>query len=367
MILYSYRPTGGLEFPQNVVAGYSNKIIILVSQITVMTTKITIALLLVFSIIRPSSAQQTYAEKLGFPKDAKVLILHVDDAGMSWDSNEGAIQSIEKGVANSVSVMMPCPWVPGYLHYLKEHPNVDAGLHLTLTSEWDDYRWGPLMGKPAVPGLVDQQGALWPSVEDVVKHAKPEEVGAEIRAQLERARAMGFEPTHLDSHMGTLFATPEFMQQYIKLGVENKIPVMMPGGHNTAIGKELNATPELQAQLVQVGQMLWASGLPVLDDLHNVSYDWKYPADKNITDGALQKFATSKYIETIKTLKPGLTMVIMHCTSPSEVFNFISDSGRKRKGDMLAMMDPAFRKFIEQEGIILTTWREVMKKRQAIK
>lgn len=339
----------------------------MVSQITDMTTRNTIALLLFFCIVQPSSAQQTYAEKLGFPKDAKVLILHVDDAGMSWDSNEGAIQAIEKGVANSVSVMMPCPWVPGYVHYLKEHPNVDAGLHLTLTSEWKDYRWGPLLGRPSVPGLVDAEGALWPSVEDVVKHAKPEEVGAEIRSQLERARAMGFEPTHLDSHMGTLFATPEFMQQYIKLGVENKIPVMMPGGHNTAIGKELKATPELQAQLLQVGQMLWTSGLPVLDDLHNVSYDWEYPTDKSVTDAALQKFATSKYIETIKTLKPGLTMVIMHCTSPSEVFDFISGSGTKRKGDMLAMTDPAFKKFLQQEGIILTTWREVMKRRQSVK
>src|SRR5690242_10114794 len=90
-----------------------------------------------------SSAQETYAEKLGFPKNAKVLILHVDDAGMSWDSNQGAITALEKGVATSVSVMMPCSWVPGFVHYLKEHPTTDAGLHLTLTSEWKDYRWGP--------------------------------------------------------------------------------------------------------------------------------------------------------------------------------------------------------------------------------
>jgi len=91
--------------------------------------------------------EATYAEKLGFPKDAKVLILHVDDVGMSWDSNQGAIQAMEKGVATSLSVMMPCPWVPGFVHYLKEHPQVDAGLHLTLTSEWKEYRWGTAIGK----------------------------------------------------------------------------------------------------------------------------------------------------------------------------------------------------------------------------
>lgn len=312
-------------------------------------------------------AQETYAEKLGFPKGAKVLILHVDDAGMSWDSNEGAIQAIDKGVANSVSVMMPCPWVPGFVKYLKQHPSVDAGLHLTLTAEWKDYRWGPLTGKPSSPGLVDNEGALWPSVADVVKNAKPQEVDAEIRAQLERARTMGFEPTHLDSHMGTLFATPEFIQVYIRLGIENKIPIMMPGGHNTMIGKQLKTTPELQAQLLEVGKMLWSSNLPVLDDLHNVSYGWNYPKNKTLRDRDLQKFATSKYIETIGELKPGLTMVIMHCTAPTQIFGMISDSGMIRKGDMLAMMDPVFKKFLDEEGIILTTWREIMKRRQEVK
>jgi hypothetical protein len=103
----------------------------------------------------------TYAEKLGYPKGAKVIIMHVDDVGMSYDSNIGAIKAIEEGVANSLSVMMPCPWVPGFVHYLKNHPKTDAGLHLTLTSEWKDYRWGPLAGKANVPNLVDEEGAMY--------------------------------------------------------------------------------------------------------------------------------------------------------------------------------------------------------------
>src|SRR6187399_1843899 len=123
-----------------------------------------------YTHVHAQTLDSTYAEKLGYPKGAKVVILHVDDVGMSFDSNEGAIDAMTKGVATSCSVMMPCPWVPAYVHYLKSHPNTDAGLHLTLTSEWDEYRWGPLMGKPAVPGLVDNEGDMWPSVEDVVKH-----------------------------------------------------------------------------------------------------------------------------------------------------------------------------------------------------
>jgi hypothetical protein len=167
--------------------------------------------------------------------------------------------------------------------------------------------------------------------------------------------------------MGTLFGKPEFMDRYIKLGVENKIPVMFPGGHNSLLQTTPSITPEIQAGLLQVGQQLWTAGLPVLDDLHNVSYNWKYPEGKNVSDAQIQKFATSKYIETIKQLKPGLTMVIMHCTAPSPVFERISGSGMVRKGDLLAMMDPAFKKFLQQEGIVLTTWREVMKRRAEAK
>jgi len=313
------------------------------------------------------TAQETYAEKLGFPKNAKVLILHVDDVGMSWDSNQGAITALEKGVATSLSIMMPCPWVPGYVQYLNEHPKVDAGLHLTLTSEWKEYKWGPLAGKSTTPGLVDENGALWPSVEDVVMYASADEVETEIRAQLARARSMGFEPTHLDSHMGTLFASAEFLQRYIKVGIENKIPIMFPGGHNTMIGASNAAPPEMLLQLRQTGKVIWDAGLPVLDDLHNVSYGFKYDKTKHSSDAALQKFATENYVNTIKELKPGLTMVIMHCTSPTEVFSHISDSGLVRKGDLLAMTDPAFKKFLQNEGIILTTWREVHERRNKLK
>lgn len=330
----------------------------------------------------PKQQEQTYAEKLGWEKGDRVVILHIDDAGMSYDSNLGTIRAMEEGVANSVSVMMPCPWVPGFVRYLKEHPHVDAGLHLTLTSEWRDYRWGPLVGKPAAPGLVDAEGALWPGVGQVTAHATADEVEQEIRAQLERARAMGFEPTHLDSHMGTLFATPEFLARYLKVGIEQQIPVMFPGGHNYFLKEQYRE--EAKAQLVRegkytegmdiplpanlsttwaIGQQIWEGGLPVLDDLHNTSYGWKLPAGVAPTAENLRKMKTEKYVEALRQMKPGVTMVIMHCTDPTEVFQQISDSGPTRQGDLLAMLDPALRQTIQQERIILTTWRELKERR----
>jgi chitin disaccharide deacetylase len=311
-------------------------------------------------------ADTTYGERLGFPKGARVIILHVDDAGMSFDSNKGVIDAMEKGIASSTSVMMPCPWVPGFVHYLQAHPKTDAGLHLTLTSEWKDYRWGPLSGKPKVPGLVDKEGDLWPDVSDVVMHASADEVEMEMRAQIERARQMGFQPTHMDSHMGTIFASQAFIQRYIKLGIEFQIPVMFPGGHNTLIMQQLKGLSIDQQMIRNVGQMLWAAGLPVLDDLHNLSYEWKLPAGMEATRENWEKFRTQQYIESFKRLGPGVTMVIMHCTAPTEVFKYISDSGPLREGDLLAMQDPALKKFIQDEGIVITTWRELKERRDRV-
>jgi predicted glycoside hydrolase/deacetylase ChbG (UPF0249 family) len=308
----------------------------------------------------------TYSERLGFPKGARVLILHVDDAGMSFDSNEGAEMALTKGASTSVSVMMPCSWVPGFVSFLKSHPEIDAGLHLTLTSEWNNYRWGPVSGKKNTPGLVDSGGYLWQSVDAVVKHATADEIEMEMTAQLEKARSMGFEPTHLDTHMGTVYGSPEFLMRYIRLGMKNHIPVMLPGGADVLIQAQ-SKLPDATVQAMRnLGKQLWEAGLPVLDDLHNYSYDWEIPADIASDNKKLDEYKTAKYIEALKTLRPGLIMMIMHCTETGAEFKYISDSGPTRMGDLLAMMNPAFKKALKDEGIILTTWREVKQRRDRV-
>ena len=113
----------------------------------------------------------------------------------------------------------------------------------------------------------------------------------------------------------------------------------------------------------EIGEMLWKNGLPVLDDLHNSSYDWNMPDVDNRTDTEIQKWYTDHYIESIGRLSPGLTMVIMHCTNPSANFKNICNEGNKRKGDLLAMIDPRLKEFLQKNGFILTTWREVMERR----
>jgi hypothetical protein len=328
---------------------------------------------------------RTYAEKLGWKTGDRVVIIHIDDGGMSHDSDVGIEKSLDKHLATSFSVMMPCPWVPEIVHYIHAHPGIDAGLHLTLTSEWSEYRWAPVAGPSEVPGLVDNEGALWRSVEETARHASADEFEKEIRAQLKRARNMGFNPTHLDTHMGTVYARPDYLERYIRVGVENRIPVMLPGGHNYFLAKEFRdeaikrmknsgkwvegtKLPEDSAiaQARLLGQKIWDSGLPVLDDLYNVSYDWKYSSPLPLTDDNLCAFKVKKYKEVFHQLKPGITQIIVHATDTSDSFKFLSGSGVTRRGDFLAMTSAELREAAQQEGLILTTWRELQERRDRV-
>lgn len=314
-----------------------------------------IVILLLSTIVAGSAdthaGDKTYAERLGWPQGSRVVIFHVDDAGMSHNSNMGAIKAIEDGVATSLSIMMPCSWVPELAAYLKEHPGVDAGLHLTLTSEWKNYRWGPVAGKPAVPGLVDKQGCLWYSASDVAAHATADEVETEIRAQIDRAVLMGIEPTHLDSHMGTCFH-PKFVDRYVKVGIEKRIPILIFGGHMHHISDEVGS---LKPLVLSIAQKVWDAGLPVIDDL--------------ITEPTKAKDYEQRKAELVKLLhelKPGITEIIVHCTVQTEVFSHISGSGPTREAELRLLTDPDTRTCIEREGIILTTWRELNKRRQHV-
>ena len=132
--------------------------------------------LALLALTLPALAEPTYGERLGFKADDRVLIIHCDDVGMSLANNEAAAEALDYGLVTSVSVMMPCPWVPGWLPYMKANPETDMGLHLTLTSEYDHFRWGPLAGKNQVPGLTDEHGCLPDNVGLVKKNATADEV-----------------------------------------------------------------------------------------------------------------------------------------------------------------------------------------------
>src|SRR6201997_4960884 len=151
---------------------------------------LTVALLLITSPLINSVAQtKTIAERLGYPPDSKLLIVHADDLAVAHSEDAASFDALDKNAVTSASVMVPCPWLNEVAAYAKEHPNADLGLHLTLTSEWKIYRWGPVESKDKVPSLLDPSGYLWPETGPAVQSLKAEEAEREIRAQVERAMA----------------------------------------------------------------------------------------------------------------------------------------------------------------------------------
>src|SRR5688572_24170693 len=174
---------------------------------------------------RPQTETKTLAERLGYPKDAKLLIVHADDLGMAHSINTASIKGLESGLVSSASIMIPCPWLPEIAAYARAHPEADLGLHLTLTSEWSLYRWGPVLPKTSVPSLLDANGYLYHLEDEAAAHMDLKEAEAEIRAQIVRARQLGIQPTHLDSHMGTLYQNKALFETLLRVARDNKLPV----------------------------------------------------------------------------------------------------------------------------------------------
>jgi hypothetical protein len=278
------------------------------------------------------------AERLGYPADSKLLIIHADDLAVAHSEDAASFDALDSGAVTSASIMIPCPWMTEVAAYAKSHPDADLGLHLTVTSEWKSYRWGSVESKDKVPSLFDSSGYLWTEVPEAVTHLKGDEVEREIRAQIEKSIAMGIHPTHLDSHMGVLFARPDLFAVYVKVAREYKLPFLalrFPG-----------ASKELLSEL--------SDNDLILDSI----------VIANPTVGAANW--STFYLDAIKNLKPGLTEIIVHLAHNDAEFQAIAvdhpDYGAAwRQRDYDVMTSPEFKKAIADNHVILVHWKDLKK------
>ncbi len=296
------------------------------------------------------SAQEkmTNAEKLGFPKGKKILLLHCDDAGMCEEANIAVQSYILKGDVLSAAVMMPCPNAADMVEWTKKHPTADIGAHLTLTSEWKKYRWTTLTDPAKVPGLIDPEGKMWPDVPEVVMHASPKEVETEICAQIDAMLAMGHKPSHIDTHMGTLYGSPEFARVFFETAVKYNIPA--------------NA---IDLSNKEVADYYKKAGYPINDEM--IQYLEKYPLPKldNFTsapDGKTYENKRDNFIQLVQSLKPGLTEIIFHPSILTDNLRSITGSAQQRAWEAELFSDPVVKKFFKDNDIELTTWTEIMKR-----
>ena len=174
-----------------------------------------------------------------YAQGRRALVIHEDDVGMTHGSNVAFRELSARGVVSSGSVMAPCPWFPETLEIAAAEPGLDLGVHLTLNAEKRPVKWRPLTRPPPSAGITDEAGYFWASPADVRRHAEPEAVEAELRAQIDAAIAGGIDVTHLDAHCGAVMS-PKFLPIYRRLGEAYDLPVVMmrrfEGGNPRPLG-----------------------------------------------------------------------------------------------------------------------------------
>ena len=280
---------------------------------------------------------RTIAERLGYPAGSKLLILHADDLGVAHSVDASSFEALDKGAISSASVMVPTPWIAEVAAYARAHPNADLGLHLTLTSEWETYRWGSVVPADKVASLLDSSGTFPRGDSMVSANAKPVEVERELRGQIARAVAMGIRPTHLDSHMGALFNTPELIATYVKVAREYRLPFLALRGDPRAPPR-----PPLSSQDILLDTLVQA--------FPDVPPDqWK-----------------AFYIKQIANLKPGLTEMIVHLGRDDSELQAVMVNHEPwgsawRQRDFDVVNSPEFKKALKDNNIILVTWRQLQK------
>ena len=287
----------------------------------------------------PQTAEKTIAERLGYPPDAKLLIVHADDLGMAHSVNAATIKAFESGLVNSGSIMVPCPWLSEIAAYARANPQADLGLHLTLTSEWTSFRWGPVTPKDRVTSLLDKDGYFYLTETEAASHANPKEVELEITAQIERAKAMGIQPTHLDSHMGTLYQNKALFEVFLRVARNYKLPVR--------IAKTWFARADF---------------LPSTLNPNDVYIDRVLDINPTVAPTDWSRF----YSDAIEKLEPGVTEVIIHLAYDDAemrgaTFNHPDWGAAWRQRDFEYFTSDAFRKLLQEKQIKLITWRELGK------
>jgi hypothetical protein len=286
--------------------------------------------LLACGLARGEGEAPTLQERLGHPRDARLLIIHADDVGMAHSVNRASLEALEQGWITSASVLVPCPWLPDVARFARAHPDADLGIHLALNSEWTGYRWGPVSPKDAVASLLDPDG-YFPLVETTVaQKARLPEVERELRAQIEWARSLGIRITHFDTHMGALLGSPGLTEIYRRLGREYALPVMLerqPG------------------QPVPPGEVL-------LDRVIGID------------SAAPQAEWQAAYERLLAPLGPGVYELIVHLAYDDEEMRGATwdhpDYGAAwRQFDLDMVRSAGFRDFLRAQRFVLVNWRDL--------
>jgi chitin disaccharide deacetylase len=271
--------------------------------------------------------------KLGFASGERLVLLHADDIGMCQSTVDAFADLFDFGLVTSGSVMVPCPHFKTAADWCKEHKDADVGVHLTLTSEWTNYRWRPISTRDASSGLLDEEGYFQRDVDALWSHAKPSEALTEVEAQIELTRSAGIEPTHLDCHMYACLH-PAFVERYLGLAFEQRLPAFV-----------LRDWKGWDAGVRRLVREWEEAGLPVFDHLRVLNL------------GAAHDDPVPLVKKVLSELPHGLSCVLLHPAKDTTELRAILPAWQSRVADYRAFMREELRDYIGDEGIHLVSYR----------
>jgi predicted glycoside hydrolase/deacetylase ChbG (UPF0249 family) len=278
-------------------------------------------------------------KKLGYSKTDRVVIIHTDDIGMCQASISAFKDLWEFGLVSSGATMVPCPWFLEVAKFCKENPEVDMGVHVTLTSEWETYRWGPLSTRDVESGLLDSEGCFYHTSADAQQNGKSESVYKEIKAQIDRALTNGINPTHMDTHMGTV-ASIKFVPLYLQLARAYNLPPMLLRLEKEG-WMELGLDEETANFAIKMVNELEESGIPLLDRIATL--------DLNEAPNPKDRIEYAKKV--LGGLQPGITHFIIHPSKDTPELRAITPDYACRVADYITFSNEELRDFVEASGL----------------
>jgi predicted glycoside hydrolase/deacetylase ChbG (UPF0249 family) len=295
------------------------------------------------------------------------LILHADDVGMCHEAVDAFLQLSDFGLVSCGSAMVPCPAFAGIAAHARQNPEMDLGLHITMTSEYDTYRWSPLSTADPASGLIDGDGFFHKRPADFFASAQEDAVRAEYEAQVQRAIDLGVQPTHIDSHHGILSFDPRFIPLYVEIAQMYGIPPFLKRGNpfsgmqpptkaeKQSESEEKNksgmpaflaaimaAIPQITSLVAQYEQ----AGLPMIDHSGGLMPD---TAENRMerTKGAL------------RALQPGITVFVIHPLVDSPLVRAITPTWGARVADFEIFMSTEMQDFVAEQGIEIVGYKDI--------
>jgi chitin disaccharide deacetylase len=287
-----------------------------------------------------------FLERIGLSDTDRAVIIHTDDIGMCHASVQAFMDLWSFGTISSGATMVPCPWFPAVAQMCRQNPGIDMGVHATLNSEWENYRWAPVSTREVSSGLMDAEGYFHQWHQAVYDNAKPEAVAVEVNAQIERALAAGVDVTHVDSHMGTIM-NPLFIQSYIQAGASRLLPNLLP--RLDARGVEMmGVSAEEMVAYGTIMQQLEAMGLPLMDGL--LFMPLEEPNEQ-------KQMQIAK--ELLGNLPVGISHFILHPSIDSAELRSLAPDWESRVANYNVFMSDDLKMFLETREIKLIGYRAI--------